>query len=221
MAHGRVIEEPTELPMHHPPIPPVYPRPLHLGFGGLPRVPFIHLFQHFAGGHWNPPLDPGNYREHESDTFEDLSGGYWARRRKKQERAERNKRKKSKSVNLVDDSEESTDAHTKQSTGNTKQCRSKYSTTTTTTSTTKDSEKLDKTKNNNDTEANDPQQTELGQLLRQVKCTICLSPLEDLTASVCGHVFCEGCIMQAIKAQGKCPICRRPLTERSIHPLFI
>jgi hypothetical protein len=52
-------------------------------------------------------------------------------------------------------------------------------------------------------------------------CPICLSPISDITAAVCGHVFCEECILQAIHHQGKCPKCRRVLTAKDIHPLFL
>jgi len=52
-------------------------------------------------------------------------------------------------------------------------------------------------------------------------CVVCLSPITDVSAAICGHVFCEGCLLQSIRSQGKCPTCRRPLTENDIHPLFI
>eukprot|EP01123_Difflugia_compressa_P010940 TRINITY_DN4140_c0_g1_i1.p1 TRINITY_DN4140_c0_g1~~TRINITY_DN4140_c0_g1_i1.p1 ORF type:complete len:183 (+),score=36.52 TRINITY_DN4140_c0_g1_i1:29-577(+) len=68
---------------------------------------------------------------------------------------------------------------------------------------------------------NQTQNIEMSAAFKTVKCTVCLGFIEDITASVCGHIFCEGCIMQSIKVQGKCPVCRRPLTERSIHPLFV
>lgn len=57
-------------------------------------------------------------------------------------------------------------------------------------------------------------------LAKDLKCAICLGAIENITATVCGHIFCEGCILPAIEIQRKCPICRTPLTKKSIHPLF-
>jgi len=212
---------------------PHFHRALPLGFGGIPRVPIIHLFQHITGAPWNMNhlVDPGHFQENDPVTFEDLSGGYWGRRRKQLAKEERRKGKKFSILNLVDDSESEPDSNEVRSLS-TKDMGKHINipTTTTTTTTMKNGTDFscEDTQNCNnkkkiELDANDPAhlQSELGNILRQVKCTICLSPLDDLTASVCGHVFCEGCIMQAIKVQGKCPICRRPLTERSIHPLFL
>jgi len=229
-------DHPTSL--SGPPPPTSFPR--NLGFGGLPRVPIIHLFQHLAAAPWNHHLNDhsGRFRDNDPVPFDDLTGGYWARRRKKQAKESRRKSKKLNILNLIDDSEESEmDSHSLSHSHNYRSNLDKFShnhsttaTTTTTTTTTTDNGngRLESdstlqdghTKKKTETDPN-IQISELGNLLRKVKCTICLSPLEDLTASVCGHIFCEGCIMQAIKSQGKCPICRRPLTERSIHPLFL
>uniref|UniRef100_M4BL21 RING-type domain-containing protein n=1 Tax=Hyaloperonospora arabidopsidis (strain Emoy2) TaxID=559515 RepID=M4BL21_HYAAE len=53
-----------------------------------------------------------------------------------------------------------------------------------------------------------------------LKCAICLDVLEDITSTVCGHIFCAGCICQAIRASGKCPLCQRRLHLKDTHPLF-
>ena len=53
-----------------------------------------------------------------------------------------------------------------------------------------------------------------------LKCAICLDVLEDITSTVCGHIFCAGCIRQAIRANGKCPLCQRRLHLKDTHPLF-
>ncbi|ERM97948.1 E3 ubiquitin-protein ligase RNF4 [Amborella trichopoda] len=52
-------------------------------------------------------------------------------------------------------------------------------------------------------------------------CPICINTISEETTTVCGHIFCMGCIKTAIKAQGKCPTCRRKLTARSIHRIFL
>ncbi|POM80801.1 hypothetical protein PHPALM_1314 [Phytophthora palmivora] len=55
---------------------------------------------------------------------------------------------------------------------------------------------------------------------RRLKCSICLDVLEDMTSTICGHVFCAGCIHQAIRASGKCPLCQRRLHFKDTHRLF-
>lgn len=70
-------------------------------------------------------------------------------------------------------------------------------------------------------------------LLSGKDCPICMCELTDITSTNCGHIFCEvlvdfdmlnlskSCILQAIEHQGTCPICRKKLTKRGIHPLFV
>ncbi|ETK75555.1 hypothetical protein, variant 4 [Phytophthora nicotianae CJ01A1] len=55
---------------------------------------------------------------------------------------------------------------------------------------------------------------------RRLKCSICLDVLEDMTSTLCGHIFCAGCIHQAIRASGKCPLCQRHLHLKDTHRLF-
>lgn len=54
-----------------------------------------------------------------------------------------------------------------------------------------------------------------------LKCSICLDVLEDMTSTLCGHVFCAGCIHRAIHANGKCPLCQRRLHPKDTHRLFL
>ncbi|KAI9736157.1 MAG: SUMO-targeted ubiquitin ligase complex subunit slx8 [Cirrosporium novae-zelandiae] len=57
--------------------------------------------------------------------------------------------------------------------------------------------------------------------LADLKCVICLSRMEDMTALTCGHLFCHDCISQAIVAgeqsteegKGRCPICRKTINR--------
>ena len=42
-----------------------------------------------------------------------------------------------------------------------------------------------------------------------------------MASTVCGHVFCEPCIKASIETQRRCPTCRKKLTQRQYHPLFI
>ncbi|KAG7386294.1 hypothetical protein PHYPSEUDO_000422 [Phytophthora pseudosyringae] len=55
---------------------------------------------------------------------------------------------------------------------------------------------------------------------KRLKCSVCLDVLEDMTSTLCGHIFCAGCIHQAIRANGKCPLCQRRLHLKDTHRLF-
>ncbi|RUS74600.1 hypothetical protein EGW08_017642 [Elysia chlorotica] len=61
-----------------------------------------------------------------------------------------------------------------------------------------------------------------------IVCPICLDDtrqmrrnFKELKSTTCGHIFCNVCIETAIRMQHQCPTCRKRLTLRSIHPLFI
>ncbi|XP_055677973.1 E3 ubiquitin-protein ligase RNF4-like [Lutzomyia longipalpis] len=54
-------------------------------------------------------------------------------------------------------------------------------------------------------------------------CVICFEDMINRRphSTICGHVFCQKCIMTAIQSTKKCPVCRKGLTQKSIHPLFM
>lgn len=55
-------------------------------------------------------------------------------------------------------------------------------------------------------------------------CPICMDSLANnaVASTLCGHVFCMGCIKAAIKANGKkCPTCRKALKGVGYHQLFL
>ncbi|XP_038046261.1 E3 ubiquitin-protein ligase RNF4-like isoform X2 [Patiria miniata] len=63
---------------------------------------------------------------------------------------------------------------------------------------------------------------------KQVKCPVCMDNETQIRASglqlnstVCGHIFCNRCITSAIRTQQRCPTCRRKLTLRQVHPIFL
>ncbi|XP_031570401.1 E3 ubiquitin-protein ligase complex slx8-rfp subunit slx8-like [Actinia tenebrosa] len=62
---------------------------------------------------------------------------------------------------------------------------------------------------------------------KSITCPICLDDVHlikrkrQLSSTTCGHVFCDKCIKNAIKTQSRCPTCRKKLTLRQIHPLFL
>eukprot|EP00731_Ephydatia_muelleri_P020368 Em0013g95a len=61
-----------------------------------------------------------------------------------------------------------------------------------------------------------------------VSCPICLETVEQfeksgrqLVTTVCGHVFCNVCARNSISRQHACPTCRKKLTLKQYHPLFL
>eukprot|EP00262_Sarcandra_glabra_P004190 TRINITY_DN1516_c0_g4_i1.p1 TRINITY_DN1516_c0_g4~~TRINITY_DN1516_c0_g4_i1.p1 ORF type:complete len:221 (+),score=24.95 TRINITY_DN1516_c0_g4_i1:228-890(+) len=52
-------------------------------------------------------------------------------------------------------------------------------------------------------------------------CAVCMGPLVTEMSTICGHIFCKKCIMAAILAQKKCPTCRRDLTMKQIHRIYL
>ncbi|KIJ05423.1 hypothetical protein PAXINDRAFT_103795 [Paxillus involutus ATCC 200175] len=44
---------------------------------------------------------------------------------------------------------------------------------------------------------------------QRLHCRICLrDPCEEMTATICGHIFCKRCITQAVVAESECPVCK-------------
>ena len=57
---------------------------------------------------------------------------------------------------------------------------------------------------------------------RTQECHICLENLSnELSASPCGHVFHQACILQALEVNSQCPICRRYATEKDVISLYL
>ncbi|KAJ0671550.1 putative DNA helicase chromatin remodeling SNF2 family [Helianthus annuus] len=51
-----------------------------------------------------------------------------------------------------------------------------------------------------------------------IDCPICLSPPSKIIITSCAHIFCESCIIRAIKSSiSACPLCRRGLTESDLY----
>ncbi|CAH1763126.1 2529_t:CDS:2 [Entrophospora sp. SA101] len=42
----------------------------------------------------------------------------------------------------------------------------------------------------------------------EIKCTICLDYPKDVSATICGHIFCYQCINTAVRTQRMCSICQ-------------
>ncbi|XP_072027270.1 E3 ubiquitin-protein ligase RNF4-like [Amphiura filiformis] len=63
---------------------------------------------------------------------------------------------------------------------------------------------------------------------RVITCPVCMEDErtihasgQHLTSTTCGHVFCNQCIRAAIATQHKCPTCRKRLTIKQIHQIFL
>jgi hypothetical protein len=55
----------------------------------------------------------------------------------------------------------------------------------------------------------------------RLSCAICMDTMKQETSTVCGHIFCQACIHSAILAQKKCPTCRKKLSNKDVHRVYI
>ncbi|XP_056238029.1 RING finger protein 4 isoform X1 [Seriola aureovittata] len=61
-----------------------------------------------------------------------------------------------------------------------------------------------------------------------ISCPVCLDSYSEIVDSgrlvvstKCGHVFCSQCLRDALTSSHTCPNCRKRLTHRQYHPLYI
>ncbi|MPC15691.1 E3 ubiquitin-protein ligase RNF4 [Portunus trituberculatus] len=61
-----------------------------------------------------------------------------------------------------------------------------------------------------------------------VRCLVCLESLasikrlsRDICSTVCGHLFCSTCIKTVVEMNKRCPLCRRRLTKKKYHVIFL
>ncbi|XP_075961363.1 E3 ubiquitin-protein ligase RNF4 isoform X1 [Anarhichas minor] len=61
-----------------------------------------------------------------------------------------------------------------------------------------------------------------------ISCPVCLDCYSEIVESgrlvvstKCGHVFCSQCLRDALTSSHTCPTCRKRLTHRQYHPLYI
>ncbi|KAH7339632.1 hypothetical protein B0J17DRAFT_656047 [Rhizoctonia solani] len=55
---------------------------------------------------------------------------------------------------------------------------------------------------------------------RGIICPICLDPAQDVTSTLCGHIFCASCIKSALSMREACPVCNRAISQWSTHPIY-
>lgn len=61
----------------------------------------------------------------------------------------------------------------------------------------------------------------------QIKCPICFDTFlqikssgKRLMSTICGHIFCSGCLPICVRTTKNCPSCRKTLKIKDIHPIF-
>lgn len=61
-----------------------------------------------------------------------------------------------------------------------------------------------------------------------VSCPICMDGYSEIIQSgrlivstKCGHIFCSQCIRDALRNVTSCPTCRKKLTHKQYHPIYI
>ena len=51
------------------------------------------------------------------------------------------------------------------------------------------------------------------------QCSICSGTMKQAsTVSGCGHTFCRGCIVEAVRANSCCPVCTQPVWNYEVRP---
>ncbi|MCL7030695.1 hypothetical protein MKW94_002365 [Papaver nudicaule] len=55
----------------------------------------------------------------------------------------------------------------------------------------------------------------------KLRCTICMDTMKEETSTLCGHVFCKTCIVNAIRVQNRCPACRKEVSLNNIHRIYL
>ncbi|NXD20733.1 RNF4 ligase, partial [Spelaeornis formosus] len=61
-----------------------------------------------------------------------------------------------------------------------------------------------------------------------VSCPICMDVYSEIVQSgrlivstKCGHLFCSQCLRDSLRNANSCPTCRKKLTHRQYHPIYI
>jgi len=54
----------------------------------------------------------------------------------------------------------------------------------------------------------------------RAKCLICMSLAKDAMVPPCGHLYCDGCIHQALETKAECPTCRVETSEGELVPSY-
>ena len=59
-------------------------------------------------------------------------------------------------------------------------------------------------------------------------CPVCMDGYAEiadsgrlLVSTLCGHVFCGQCLRDALRHSKRCPKCRKRVTHRQYHPIYV
>ncbi|XP_039125821.1 E3 ubiquitin-protein ligase RNF4-like [Dioscorea cayenensis subsp. rotundata] len=52
-------------------------------------------------------------------------------------------------------------------------------------------------------------------------CPVCLNTLTEPSSTICGHIFCHGCIRRSVQTLKSCPTCRRKLSMNNFHRVYL
>ncbi|WOG85957.1 hypothetical protein DCAR_0105150 [Daucus carota subsp. sativus] len=52
-------------------------------------------------------------------------------------------------------------------------------------------------------------------------CPICMGPIVEEMTTKCGHIFCKNCIKAAVAVQSKCPTCRKKISMKDTHRIYL
>lgn len=57
----------------------------------------------------------------------------------------------------------------------------------------------------------------------KLACVICLQTIIDQEVSItlCGHLFCTSCITNSVRDFGRCPSCNKNITEAQVHRAYL
>uniref|UniRef100_A0A8D0EL57 Ring finger protein 4 n=1 Tax=Strix occidentalis caurina TaxID=311401 RepID=A0A8D0EL57_STROC len=78
----------------------------------------------------------------------------------------------------------------------------------------------------NDVYVTDKVSQELGSLEDETASSkyVCLMIVQSgrlIVSTKCGHVFCSQCLRDSLRNANSCPTCRKKLTHRQYHPIYI
>lgn len=57
----------------------------------------------------------------------------------------------------------------------------------------------------------------------QLECPICKEDLvgKPISSTPCGHMYCSFCIRRHLSMSSICPLCKQPVSESNLHPMFL
>uniref|UniRef100_T1GE25 RING-type domain-containing protein n=1 Tax=Megaselia scalaris TaxID=36166 RepID=T1GE25_MEGSC len=51
-------------------------------------------------------------------------------------------------------------------------------------------------------------------------CPVCLKSCVVPVSTLCGHIFCETCILKSLRIARKCPVCKRNMKGNAFHRIY-